>query len=563
LELSYSFRLKNPIDLAIKIAKIVVISYCAVYVIGNFIPYYEGDDAYVFGATALNLAEGKYSITNDLLQETGFWEFVPLHWIKTVDNHSVPGIAGVGFPAILTISYIAAGYYGLFYAGPIISVIFLIAAERISTKLVNKETGLFVLLLFATNSWFLKTSLHAMSDIAFSLFVAIGAYYLVQAVQTKNQKKLFFSTIFFVIASFIRVTGIVAFPIEILVILYLFKRSKNNHKTKNFSHPVVYLLALLPWLMFFAFFLSYNSLYFGDPLQTYLDQSQNRIIQDETLQFEVNYANNLKGYFRSILPFPLSTDLNDIPEQYNNVLGKYWIGFFAIFALILAIYWSLKNGKHRKTVFIFTLFILGIFSFYSILSAESALERAISRRFMIPIYLMFFTILGIILKQIIDYLSHEKITHKILKFTLVSVVGVFLIASFFVSSPVETMKTNNFKFQNPADFTKRYPLDHEGLTNDDILLDSKGYITPEYGLIPFTAPTSNSLNSAQTEQSINLLKELLNENHDVYVLKEPSRPIDKKFFNHLDKNGFSFIEYSKSFCKVTIDDSVQSDNICL
>ena len=83
---------KPLFDKILTICKIAVIAYVSFYLLTNFIPYYEGADAYIFAIAALNLSEGSYSITNELLQATGQWEFVPLHWSKTVFNTSVPNV---------------------------------------------------------------------------------------------------------------------------------------------------------------------------------------------------------------------------------------------------------------------------------------------------------------------------------------------------------------------------------------------------------------------------------------------------------------------------------------
>ena len=54
----------------INILKIFIISFTAFYLIGSFIPFYEGDDASIFAFASINLSEGRYDVTNDLLKPT-------------------------------------------------------------------------------------------------------------------------------------------------------------------------------------------------------------------------------------------------------------------------------------------------------------------------------------------------------------------------------------------------------------------------------------------------------------------------------------------------------------
>ena len=79
----------HKLDRIVDLSKIFIIIFISVYLIGNFIPFYEGFDAYIFGITAINLSEGSFSITNELLKETGEWTFVPRHWSKTISNDSM------------------------------------------------------------------------------------------------------------------------------------------------------------------------------------------------------------------------------------------------------------------------------------------------------------------------------------------------------------------------------------------------------------------------------------------------------------------------------------------
>ena len=60
--------LKNTnknIDL-VNILKIVIISFAAIYLIGNFHPFYEGTDSHLYGNLAVNFSNGIFSVLPSL-----------------------------------------------------------------------------------------------------------------------------------------------------------------------------------------------------------------------------------------------------------------------------------------------------------------------------------------------------------------------------------------------------------------------------------------------------------------------------------------------------------------
>ena len=171
----------------INIAKIIIISFTAFYLLGNFFPFYEGDDASIFAFTSINLLDGSYSITNELLKETGSWDFVPVHWTKTIYNTAVPDI-NPGFPFLGTIAYIFGGIYGLFYLVPSITIIFLVLMDRIATNLFGRIVGLLTLLFLSSNFWILSYGIQFMSDIPFTLFFMGGCFYFLKYLHQPTDK---------------------------------------------------------------------------------------------------------------------------------------------------------------------------------------------------------------------------------------------------------------------------------------------------------------------------------------------------------------------------------------
>lgn len=590
---------KPLFDKILTISKIVVIAYVSFYLMTNFIPYYEGADAYIFAISAINLSEGTYSISNELLQETGQWEFVPLHWTKTVFNTSVPNV-DIGLPLIAAFSKVVSGYYGLFYLGPIFTILLLVVSERIASNLFNKYVGFITLLLLSSNVWILDTGHYLMSDHIFAILSLIGIFYLIKFFKHENTRHLLYASIFLSLSTFLRINGVIFFPVEVILVIgfIIYQQQTKTYASNSYgNHSSVFLSGLsikklgiislfiiLPWLLFFSVWFSFNNYYFGDPLSNYaavspeIDGERTSFTTQSFLSIDANRFDVIKGYFRTILPSPLSTHLNDIPNQYDHIFGKYWFGFFSLFTLISFLIISLRFKSRRLEVITFSLFIIGTLWFFtSSPGAESTLSRAVSRRYMIATFPLFFMLIGFFSIKLLQELGQPRFENRALlaktvKIFFVLIIIVFFSIAFIFTQPTFALISNEFKLINPMTLMERYPLDLEGLKKTDVLLDSKGYKTPEYGLIPFNgllgheqAEEFNSSSSIQN--SIQLLKKTMENGYDFYVLKEPSRAVDKQFFNYLVQNhGFQLIDHSKSFCKLQLVTDISnktSDKICL
>ena len=142
--------------LSLGIIKVIIIILVSVYLIGNFIPFYNGNDALLYGPAAVSIANGEYGFTNEFMQKRPNG-FVPSQYALTVDNTAIP-IGGIGIYGLAAFSYLLGGYYGLFYLGPITTILFLIISERVITKLFGGFVGLAVLIFLSTDIIFLKSS---------------------------------------------------------------------------------------------------------------------------------------------------------------------------------------------------------------------------------------------------------------------------------------------------------------------------------------------------------------------------------------------------------------------
>jgi len=107
------------------IIKIAIIIFASFYLLGNFWPFYEGVDAYIYGIKAIDIANGSYEYTNEFLQNTEYKGFRFGPFIDTIHGTLIP-IGGIGIYSLAAFSYILGGNYALLYLGPIITILFLI-----------------------------------------------------------------------------------------------------------------------------------------------------------------------------------------------------------------------------------------------------------------------------------------------------------------------------------------------------------------------------------------------------------------------------------------------------
>jgi hypothetical protein len=155
----------------------------------------------------------------------------------------------------------------------------------------------------------------------------------------------------------------------------------------------------------------------------------------------------VKGYMRTLLPSPLSTNLYDIPNNYDHIFGKYWLGLLSIGFLISINIFSFFTKNKRIEVFSFSLFIFGMIWFYtsSPSSGERLLEISGSRRYMISTFPLFFMLLGFSSQKILEYLSNKinleksNLRPKMLRTMFFGFLISFFLLAFYFS---ESLKIN-------------------------------------------------------------------------------------------------------------------------
>ena len=364
--LLFSKKNYSKIDLIVILIKIAVLIFAAVYLFGNFIPFYEGNDSYTLATIAIKISNGEYIDTNELLENTNRSEFIPGDWAKTLDGKHTFPLGPVGYHFFTAFFYFLGNNYALFYFGPICGILFLIFSERIATKLFNSNIGLLTLLFLSTSHLFYKSASHLNVDIIFSLFFVAGSYFFIKFLKDPNQTKIFIASTFFVLASLMRVNGIIVFPIEIIIFSLYFIINKKSIKKLNFRHIklptkklyLIVLFMIIPWIVFFSFYFGYNQIFFDDPLTNYVIQQRGYESTDAKLSsiflIEDKHFENLKQYSKYLLPYQFPAMEKQLFDQFNNIFGTFWLGILSLVILFSSLIIAFKTKNHRIELLVFT-----------------------------------------------------------------------------------------------------------------------------------------------------------------------------------------------------------------
>ena len=600
-----SFRISSKyssiLDLSLKIGKISIITFFGIMVIANFVPYFvDTPDSYVYGLKSISLTEGTWSTTNFLLEETGKWEYVPTSWKKTIDDTAIPKYFP-GLPIIGAIFYSIGDVPALFYLGPIFAIILLITSERISTKLFGKYVGFLTLLFMATNGYVFDTGRYLLSDNIFVLFSLLGIFYLILFFRNKKSNSLVFASVFLMLSCFVRPSGIIYFPMEIIMIIAFFtieflkKRdekifSKINVILKIKNSAKISVIVILPWLIFIIFVASFNYQYFDDPLINYYNISGDPFTFGNLGTgsffsiFEPSHENFdiVKSYSNYVLPYPiyrigvldLEHTLEERSDPITSILLELGIGFvgnnilgiITFVVLILSIILAMRFKKNRIEILIFSFVILVNIIFWS--ANHISLGRdSVMGRYMMVTFPLFSMILGYLIIEFLRIKFLQNNFKKIIlgiKICVIIITVMFFSVAIFNSAPVHTLINNGLIFNNPIEEATYYPLDKEGLDEFSIIVGGTGHKVVDYGFTTFNWSSSVPLLRAGfdpttlSDDSMNMLKQLVIDDYDVYMFKKPLHIHDLVFREYIIEHyGLILIENSQSFCKFNIIEQTQ------
>jgi len=582
-------------DLALNIGKISIILLVGVFLIGNIIPFYMASDAYLYGIAAVNLSQGVYSVTNELLEKTGRIEFTGgENWIKTIHNTTVP-FSGAGLSVIAAFFYLIAGYPGIFLTTPIFAILLMIFIDRIATNLFGKYVGLVALLFLASSNLLFRNSISLQTESVFSVFLVLGAFFLIKAFKCRKNYQFFLASLFFVFSAFIRINGIIFLPVEIFVIAgYFILTTVRQEKLVNFSNQITtsklkinvvnlfskprfktVILILIPLIIFIIFYLSYHAYFFGEAFTNYgivsTESSINKTYEIEPyslLKFEKQDFENLKEYSKYLLPYQFPAVFNRSSENFENVLGNEWLGIVFLLVLLFILSFSFFKKKKRMELLTFSALILANLWFFSSITTEYRASFGVAGRFMLPSFALCSILYGFIIVEFFNLTlqNRKKLVRKIVKSLKVVVfivlIGFFCFAFYFWPT-MDGMLNTGINFGNIKEFASRYPLDLEGLKNNDVIVATRTDSISEYGVIIFDLDQADAIK----DDSIILLKQIIQDGYDVYVLKEPTTEYEKDSLRVLtNEHGFIIKDHSKSFCKILIGEEgkfQKTDNICL
>lgn len=581
-------------SLLFNILKIAIIIFVSFSIFANFNPFSIGGDSQQYGYSAINLAKGEFGLKNELLEQTGSVNFVPNNFRKTQFDSLVP-TGNVGIYVFGALSYLIGGYYGLFYFGPIFATLLLIFSERIGTNLFGKFAGLITLILVSTDLIIFNTGNAFGTDIVFTLFSLIGCFYLIKFLTNHpNYKYIFLSSIFLSITAFFRMNGIIFFPAELVIVTGFFifrvytidaKKSLGGFNIKKICNrrniKFVFLL-IVPWLVFFSFFGSYNSYYFGDPTTTYRE-AKNLVVDSNIekeniifsfLTFDSERLEWLKFYSIPLIPDEIKNGVENIaPSNTNQVLGKNWLSILSLILIVGILIFSIKTKNKQTEIIVIISLIAVTLSFYSmsyIAPSSFSVNPDVQDRYMISNVPLSSLLLGYFLSTIFvnkTKISFHgvKINKKYLRIVVIFLVIIFLIFSLYDSKPMSKFEANGLSFKNPHNYAHKYPIESEGITENSIIIDHRGRKTLEYGAIAFNWALGERNSTFQN------LKSLLENKYDVFAFKKYySSSNTDGFLRNLESNhGIIVKDHSKTFCKLMLVDShsnienqTKSDDSC-
>ena len=608
------------INLILDLLKMCLIAFFAFSVFAQMWPYFNGYDSYFYGTTAINLSNGSWGFSNELLKKTGLWEFVPNTYAKSLQNDAIP-IGGLGMHGLSALAFVAGGQYGLFYLVPIFTILLIIAVERISLKLFGRFVSFVSVFLAGTTYWLFGYGVQLYSESIFAFFSLVGIYFLIRFYRDKKPSLILLSSTFLVFAAFIRANGIMALPLEIFLIvgvlfLPLFKNKKLEKKTTsgNFysyfktnqrSISKVISFMIIPWVFFFLISGFYNYYYFGDPsLGPYESRPQSELewsLKSALQHLSTDIFKWIEYNAVFLMPdklfamFSNNSNMIDV-TPWNNL----WIGAISLSLIFLALVIAFLAKNKRFEVITLSLFIFATIFFYALghMSRVYDIESYIPRflviadpvspiRYMIPAFPLFHILLGFMMYSVwkikSDTLSNLKLKTfvKYLKFGFLALVILFLVTSFYDSFIIQQLTKG--EFTNPqTELEKHFPINKEGLPEKSVIVGLEHYKTLEYGLIPFYPYWGFNFERVEInpelipQEPISTLKILLDDGnidpaigtslkgvdlkgYSVFIFKKHIR-YDTSYYHYLVANhGIVLKDYSTSFCKMDLVDLNQNN----
>ena len=256
---------------------------------------------------------------------------------------------------------------------------------------------------------------------------------------------------------------------------------------------------------------------------------------------------------------------------------KNWTSTFSFLIMGVALAISIYDKRKRMEVIVLISFVIGTLLFFSSSYVAGSTSPDIKERYMISSFLLSMMLFAFIMRRVLTInfinLRHSKII-KVLKGSKVVfffILILFLITSFYYSTPGQASLMGKSAFNDPSLYASYYPINKEGMSDKRIIIDSSGRKAVEYNAIPFTPviPKSGNYDPVKIDPDVKTLKEIMKKGYDVYTLKD-HRYGDAPYFRYLEANHGLFLkDFSLSFCKMEISDKttqhdveIKSDSLC-
>lgn len=594
-------------------AKLAILVFFSVMVLAHFVPFYEATpDSYVYALKSESLTQGSWTVTNDLLQNTGDWVYVPNSWKKTIHNTAIPKYPP-GLPVIGSIFYFVSGPYGLFYLGPILGISLLIVSERIATRLFGRYVGLLTLMFLVTNGVIWVGAKHLLADNFFAIFSILGFFFLIKFLEEKRFSNLFISSMLLSLSGFIRLNGVIYLPIEIILIgtvlifelfkkkgIRLGKQEQNStvltFTSKNFIKISFFIIG--PWLIFILFFASFNNYYFGNATTTFYnipDDPWDRpgtgsylsIFEPKSENFEL-----IKKYSNFVLPYPIykieTLDFEKIQEErddpftssmvilFSDLVNQNNLGLLTFIILAITILFSFYQKTKIPIILIFSLIVLSSILFWSAghvsFGRDSVFGRYLIATFPFFSILLSFVIVNFLKINTKEFKRSSRLLTKSFKIFVSLILIFFLIIAFYNSAPAQILKDEELEFSDPIIAAKYYPLDKEGLDKNSIILGGASSWSIDYGFSTFNPTLGSPMQRTAKVYNPDLLDKDVIEKLRTLVAEDESVFIFKKLVNThervlreflVEEYGFTFKEYSTTFCSVQLVNNDKHDGVLL
>jgi len=362
------------------------------------------------------------------------------------------------------------------------------------------------------------------------------------------------------------------------------------------------LLLLIPWLIFFAFYFSYNSYYFGEAQTNYrdvknelVDVSNELVDGKESLllsffKFDSDRFDAIKyrsiGFMPDRMKYGLA-DLFSIEDasftetiRFQNIIefvDNNWVAIFMHIIILSAVGISFIYKVKRIEVSVLFFLILGTLLVFTAGADYDNVEISsgeTQERYMIFNLVFSSMLFGFVMIKVYEIkfnkisISKRRFVSNGFKIIFLLILGLLLFVSIFYSTPMIDIYRSNFEIRDLSGYVLGFPIE-SGLPEKSIVV-SLGRVAIVQGVIPFD--THYTVNdkfepSDRNDDDILMLIDRMNEGYTVYTLKD-SKPKVPKFFRYLEaEHGLILKSFNNQYCKmerltIDVDSNTESDDIC-